>query len=146
MRYSGTQLSALAQVDPYEINQPCSGGDQQLSITLSVVAASPTPSNRKHRPKGSASGWLELRTGNRKRKRPSVSHYYRWDSPKGRVSEYVKASRVSQVHRLIAEETPALDILKVVVEGKKTLSGVSAKLLGKCPKIYQEKEQLDLMD
>ena len=130
MRYSGTQLSALTQVEPYEINQRCSGGDQPLHIEPSAAAANTKPRVRKHRPKGSASGWLETRTGNRKRKKPTVSHYYRWDSPKGRVSEYVKASRVSQVHQLIVEETPALEILKVVVEGKKKLSGVSVKLLG----------------
>ena len=131
MRYSGIQLSALPQMEPYEIGRPCSGGDRQLSIKLSVAVDNTKPSSRKHRPKGSASGWLESRTGNRKRKQPSVSHYYRWDSPKGRVSEYVKASRVNQVHQLITEETPALDILKVVVEGKKKLSRVSAKLLDK---------------
>ncbi|MBE9067902.1 DNA adenine methylase [Leptolyngbya cf. ectocarpi LEGE 11479] len=88
------------------------------------------PKPRTHRPKGSASGWLETRTGNKKRKNPTVSYYYRWDSPRGRVSEYVKAGRVTRVHQLITDGKPALEILKVVVEGKKKLSGVSAELLG----------------
>lgn len=86
---------------------------------------------RKHRAKGRASGWLETRTGNKKRKNPSVSHYYRWDSPKGRVSEYVMASRVSAVRQMLEAGQPALEILKVVVDGKKKLSAVSAELLGK---------------
>ena len=100
---------------------------------------------RKHRPKGGASGWLETRTGNKKRKNPSVSYYYRWDSPKGRVTEYVKGSKLSAVRQMLAADRPALEILKVVVDGKKKLSGVSAELLGKCLKNCQEKEQLDLM-
>lgn len=130
MRYSGTQLSILPQVEPYEISRPCSGGGQPLDIELSAAAVTTKSRVRQHRPKGGASGWLETRTGNRKRKNPTVSHYYRWDSPKGRVSEYVKAGRVTRVHQLIVEEMPALEILQVVVEGKKKLSGVSAKLLG----------------
>ncbi len=86
---------------------------------------------RKHREKGNASGWIEERTGNRKRANPSVSYYYRWDSHKGRVSEYIRASKVARVARLIEAERPALEILKVVVEGKRKLPEVSAKLLGK---------------
>ncbi|MEM6772582.1 MAG: hypothetical protein AAF597_18535 [Bacteroidota bacterium] len=86
---------------------------------------------RKHRAPGNASGWIEERVGNRKRANPSVSYYYRWDSHKGRVSEYIRASQVARVVGLIEAERPALDILKVVVDGKRKLSAVSAELLGK---------------
>ena len=86
-------------------------------------------SKRKHRAPGNASGWIEERTGNKKRANPSVSYYYRWDSPKGRVSEYIRASQVARVANLIEAGRPALEILKVVVEGKRKITGVSAELL-----------------
>ncbi len=86
---------------------------------------------RKHRVPGNASSWIEERTGNKKRANPSVSYYYRWDSPKGRVSEYIRASQVTRVARLIVAERPALEILRVVVNGKRKLSAVSTELLGK---------------
>ena len=83
----------------------------------------------KYRAPGNASGWIEERTGNKKRANPSVSYYYRWDSHKGRVSEYIRASQVARVAKLIEAERPALEILRVVVEGKRKISGVSAELL-----------------
>ena len=58
-----------------------------------------------------------------------MSYYYRWDSHKGRVSEYIRANQVTRVARLIEAERPALEILRVVVEGKRKVSGVSAELL-----------------
>lgn len=132
-RLAGDQLSMLPGVLPYRIDPNlCSGGDmrspvpEQLSL-IQVESVKP-PASRQHRPKGSASGWIEERRGNQKRKKPSVSYYYRWDSPEGRVNEYVRANRLTRINQLIAEKRPALEILKVVTEGKK-LSGVSAKLL-----------------
>lgn len=129
MRYSGTQLSALAQVEPYEINRSCSGGDKPLPVESSAAAANPKPRVRKHRPKGSASGWLETRTGNKRRKKTSTSYYYRWDSPKGRITEYVKASKVSGVTRMLDSGKPALEILQYVMAGRKA-TGVTAEVLG----------------
>lgn len=145
-RYSGTQLSALDQVEPYEIGQdlqvfkPASdpetikqglaeGWIVPLNMELPAAAEDTKSSARRHRPKGSASGWLESRTGNRKRKKPSVSYYYRWDSPKGRVSEYVKASKLSGVNQMLSENCPALEILEYVIEGKKKPSKLAQTLL-----------------
>ena len=110
-----TQLSTLSEVAAYEVRAVCSGGKNDAI--------------RRHRDKGRASGWIEERTGNRGRKQPSVSYYYRWDSHKGRVSEYIRASQVMRVAKLIEAERPALEILRVVVEGKRKISGVSAELL-----------------
>ena len=45
------------------------------------------------------------------------------------MSEYIRASQVTRVARLIAAERPALEILRIVVEGKRKVSGVSAELL-----------------
>ncbi|MEM0978642.1 MAG: hypothetical protein AAGH78_00070 [Cyanobacteria bacterium P01_H01_bin.58] len=112
---NGMQLALLS----------CSGG----SVAVRRKPCAVVESRRKHRAPGNASGWIEERTGNRKRANPSVSYYYRWDSHKGRVSEYIRASQVTRVAGLIEEERPALEILKVVVEGKRKVSGVSAELL-----------------
>ena len=58
-----------------------------------------------------------------------MSYYYRWDSHKGRVSKYIRASKLTRMTRLIEEEWPALEILRIVVEGKRKVSRVSAELL-----------------
>lgn len=122
---NGMQLALLPESVVYQRVDPRSGGKRTMvRKPLDAVG-----SKRKHRAPGNASGWIEERTGNRKRANPSVSYYYRWDSHKGRVSEYIRASQVARVAKLIEAERPALEILKVVVEGKRTLSGVSAELL-----------------
>ena len=124
---NGMQLALLPEVSPYQIVNPRSGGN--VAVRRKSCAA--VESRRKHREKGYASGWIEERMGNRRRANPSVSYYYRWDSHKGRVSEYIRASQVTRVTKLIEAERPALEILKVVVEGKRTVSGVAAELIGK---------------
>ena len=43
--------------------------------------------------------------------------------------EYIRASQVMRVAGLVEAERPALEILKVVVDGKRKISGVSAELL-----------------
>ena len=122
---NGEQLALLPEPVVYQCVDLRSGGKRTMvRKPLDVVE-----SRRKHREKGNASGWIEARTGNRKRANPSVSYYYRWDSHKGRVSEYIRSSNLTRVARLIEAERPALEILKVVVEGKRKVSGVSVELL-----------------
>ncbi|MEN8444083.1 MAG: hypothetical protein ABG776_03610 [Cyanobacteria bacterium J06555_13] len=122
---NGAQLALLTEPVVYQRVDPRSGG-RRVMVRKSLDLEG---SKRKHRSPGNASGWIEERMGNRKRANPSVSYYYRWDSHKGRVSEYIRASQVTRVVRLIEAERPALEILKVVVEGKRKVSGVSAELL-----------------
>ena len=122
---NGTQLALLPQVLPYQIVNPRSGG----KVAVRRKSRSAVDSRRKHRDAGNASGWIEERTGNRKRANPSVSYYYRWDSHKGRVSEYIRASQVKRVAGLIEAERPALEILRVVIEGKRKISVVATELL-----------------
>ncbi|NEP59023.1 MAG: hypothetical protein F6K31_18705 [Symploca sp. SIO2G7] len=122
---NGMQLALLPEPVVYQRVDLRSGGKR----TMVRKPMDAVESRRKHRDKGNASGWIEERTGNRKRANPSVSYYYRWDSHKGRVSEYIRASQVTRVAKLIEAERPALEILKVVVEGKRKISGVSAELL-----------------
>ena len=122
---NGAQLAFLPEVVVYQRVDLRSGGKR----TMVRKALDAVGSNRKHRAPGNAAGGIEERTGIRKRANPSVSYYYRWDSHKGRVSEYIRASQVTRVAGLIEAERPALEILRVVVEGKRNLPKVSAKLL-----------------
>lgn len=136
---AGDQLSMLPNVAPYRIDpNKCSGGDEGVwherlqSCQLNLIEVEPmtkSDGNRRHRLKGKASGWIEERRGNQKRKKPTTSYYYRWDSPAGRVNEYIRAGRLARVSLLVEADRPALEILRVVAEGK-NLSGVAAKLLG----------------
>ncbi|MEM8611176.1 MAG: hypothetical protein AAGF93_04080 [Cyanobacteria bacterium P01_H01_bin.105] len=122
---NGAQLALLPEQVVYQRVDPRSGGRR----TMVHKPLDAEGIKRKHREKGNASGWIEERIGNRGRKQPSVSYYYRWDSHKGRVSEYIRASQVTRVERLIEAERPALEILRIVVEGKRKISGVSPELL-----------------
>ncbi|MEA5464164.1 hypothetical protein [Leptothoe sp. PORK10 BA2] len=47
------------------------------------------------------------------------------------MSDYISASKLARVAGLIEAERPALEILRVVVDEKRKVSGVSAELLGK---------------
>ena len=122
---NGEQLALLPELVVYQRVDLRSGGKR----TVVRKPLDAEGSKHRYRRPGNASGWIEERTGNKKRANPSVSYYYRWDSHKGRVSEYIRASKVTRVARLIEAERPALEILKVVVVGKRKLSGVSAELL-----------------
>ncbi|MEA5464756.1 hypothetical protein [Leptothoe sp. PORK10 BA2] len=124
---NGAQLALLPELVVYQRVDLRSGGKR----TMVPKPLDSAENRRKHRAHGHASGWIEERIGNRGRKQPSVSYYYRWDSPRGRVSEYIRASKLARVTGLIEAERPALEVLRVVVDGKRKVSGVSAELLGK---------------
>lgn len=62
------------------------------------------PRTRRHTPKGQACGWIETRTGNCKRKKPSVSHYYKWDDESGRGSRYIPAAKLAAATVMIYEQ------------------------------------------
>lgn len=100
------------------------GGERSPAVSV----PRPAPS-RRYRARGRASGWIETRVGNTRRKRPSLSHYYRWDSPQGRVTEYICADRVAAVSQMLAENRPALEVLRFVMAGRK-VTGVTARVLG----------------
>ena len=60
---------------------------------------------------------------------PSTNYHYRWDSPKGRITEYVKAFKVSGVTRILDSGKPVLEILRYVMAGRKA-TGVTVEVLG----------------
>jgi len=49
---------------------------------------------RRHTPKGKACGWIEERVVNKKREKPSVSYYHKWDDAEGSRSRYIPPGKV----------------------------------------------------
>ncbi|QQE64125.1 site-specific DNA methylase [Leptolyngbya sp. BL0902] len=82
----------------------------------SVVRKRP---QRRHSPKGKASGWMEERQGNKKRKTPSVSYYYGWLEEGVCRKRYVPAGKVHRVNEMIHQRRPVADILTFIGEKKK---------------------------
>ena len=83
-------------------------------------------SQRRHSPKGKASGWIKERKGNTQRKQASVSYYYCWDEPVKRDGQaeyqrhhvYVPVGAIAQVQEMIAEREPVAVVLGAI-EGEK---------------------------
>ncbi len=84
----------------------------------------PAPESASSKPKrfslpGHASGWIEERQGNKKRKRPSISQYYCWDTrdkegkPKRRKL-YIPAGKVATVQQMVTDRRPVEDIVQVL--------------------------------
>jgi hypothetical protein len=71
---------------------------------------------RRHSPKGTASGWLEERQGNKKRKTPSVSSYYGWFEGGACRKRYVPVGKVYRVHEMIQQRKPTSEILAYLGE------------------------------
>ena len=124
-------LDTLREAIPYQYAQ------ESLLSAISQVQQNLVPSarrsvnrsKRRHRLRGQASGFIEEREGNKSRPVPSVSYYYRWDSPVGRVTEYIPAAKLLQVETLIRARTPAIEVLEAVCVGKKKTTQKTQQLL-----------------
>lgn len=75
-----------------------------LSVSLPEQSPELSPRTRRHTPKGKASGWIEERVGNKSRKKPSVSHIYKWEDAVGKHSLYIKAAKVARVMEMVYGE------------------------------------------
>lgn len=75
----------------------------------------PPPRSRRHSAKGEASGWIEERIGNRKRRNPSTSYYYRWQDDTGRHTRYIPAGKLWRVQQMVeVEARPIAEVLEVL--------------------------------
>jgi hypothetical protein len=89
-------------------------GIPQPHASEAIQSTEPAPSPqrvRRHTPKGKASGWIETRNGNVKRKRPSVSHFYKWEDVEGRGSRYIPAGKVERVRVVYGERRSVVEVL-----------------------------------
>jgi len=76
-----------------------------------AVDLDPGSNKRRHSEKGSASGWLEKRLGNKHRKHPSVSYYYGWLDQGQQCKRYVPVAKVGQVTQMISDRCGVEEIL-----------------------------------
>jgi hypothetical protein len=86
--------------------------EESLLFPPEQVAQSPPDRPRRHSPKGKASGWIEQRIGNRKRKTPNTSYYYCWQIGEQREKLYIPARKVWRVQQMVEVEGRAIaDVL-----------------------------------
>ena len=70
---------------------------------------------RRHSRKGHASGWIEERQGNKQRKHPSTSYYYRYyDSDGRKQQQYVQVHLMGQVRQLIDQRCTVEAVLQFI--------------------------------
>lgn len=97
----------MPKPDPVSSAEGCSGGEGRGK-------------RRRHTPKGSASGWIEERVGNRKRVHPTVSYYYRWDESDDRGTVYLPVAIAPTVKRMVeVERQPVSKVLEFIQKRKK---------------------------
>jgi hypothetical protein len=91
-------------------------GGKPVELLLPVDCLEKLPTirrqqQRRYSPKGKASGWLEERQGNKKRKTPSTSYYYGWLDGDTCRKRYVPAGKLHRVHEMINQRKPVSEIL-----------------------------------
>jgi hypothetical protein len=75
----------------------------------------PTKRKRRHSPKGKASGWIEERFANKKRKMPTTYYVYKWEDATGRHSRYIPARKLWRVQQMVEiEGRPIAEVLEVL--------------------------------
>ena len=67
--------------------------------------------HRRHSAKGQASGWIEERQGNRRRKVPSTSYYYCWLEQGARRKCYVPVGKLWRLVQLLDQRRPVREIV-----------------------------------
>lgn len=66
--------------------------------------------NRRHSRKGHASGWVEERQGNRKRKTPTTSYFYCWLEEGQRRKRYIPSGKLYRVNQMLDQRKPSKEI------------------------------------
>lgn len=67
---------------------------------------------KRHSLKGAASGWIEERIGNKKRKNPTTSYYYCWQGNGQRMKVYIKARLMWRCHQMVETRCSVDEILR----------------------------------
>lgn len=123
----GLQQVILPEIEAYWIENPVPA-DQIERVTSSGWIATKDgqhlnplhhtleqPRKRRHSRKGKASGWIEERQGNKKRKNPSTSYYYRYYDADGRKQQqYVQVRLMDKVPQLINQRCSVETILQYI--------------------------------
>ncbi len=98
------------------VKLPGLSGGRAVELPLPVDCLEKLPNlrrsqQRRYSPKGKASGWLEPREGNKKRKTPSTSYYYGWLDGDACRKRYVPVGKLNRVHEMISQRKSTSEIL-----------------------------------
>lgn len=125
----GLQQSMLPEIEAYWLENPVVPSEKIQRITHSGWIATTDgthlnplhytpeqpPKQRRHSRKGQASGWIEERQGNKHRKNPSTSYYYRYYDADGRKQQqYVQVRLMDKVPQLINQRCSVEEILQYI--------------------------------
>ena len=93
--------------------------EQPLDKAVVVAASNPKSSARKRYPKrGKASGWIETRTANPKRKKPNQYQVYRWEAEGKRHSRSLRRAIAPLVEQMINEGEPWRAIVERIEQSR----------------------------
>lgn len=84
---------------------------QPLLHQVRSLLGVPHQPKRRHSPKGHASGWIEERIGNKKRKTPNTSYYYCYQDCDRRHKLYVPVGKMYRIRQLIDQRQPVAAII-----------------------------------
>jgi hypothetical protein len=114
----------IATVDGQHLNplhftpeQPPTTIDRRYSLYLDPIPDTPEQPTkaRRHSRKGEATGWIEERQGNKHRKHPSTSYYYRYyDSDGRKQQQYVQVHLMGQIRQMIDQRCTVEIVLKYI--------------------------------
>jgi hypothetical protein len=105
IRWKNGRLSSLTWKDYQRY------GYQHLSSPEQPTQLKAGDRPRRHSPKGKATGWIEERQGNLKRKNPSTSYYYCWQDGDRRGKQYVPVRKMATVSQMVNDRCSVDDIL-----------------------------------
>jgi hypothetical protein len=120
-KLEGLQLALFPGVEPYWLENPKTGC-KKSSQAVEKVSERRKRIERRHTPKGMASGWLKERKGNTKRRNPTTSYYYCWETREGdgykRHQVYVPVRVIDEVRRMINRRQSVEAILEIILNIK----------------------------
>jgi|GEM_PF-7068274 len=123
----GTIIRLIAGGAEIDIGAICNHWQpfKRLKLIRPSSPEPPTQTNgkrkRRYSPKGKASGWIEERQGNLKRKRPSTSFYYCWLDTDGRKQKtYIPSRQVREISGMVSRRCSVDEILPVIRKQPKT--------------------------
>ena len=120
-KLEGLQLALFPEVEPYWLENPESKA-RKSAQPAEKASEHRKRIERRHTPKGMASGWLKERKGNTKRRNPTTSYYYCWETREGdgykRHQVYVPVRVVDEVRRMINRRQSVEAILEIILNIK----------------------------
>ncbi|MBD2462298.1 hypothetical protein H6G89_14715 [Oscillatoria sp. FACHB-1407] len=115
---NGTEQPHVLERSPSDLCQEKSSPEQPNQTCQHLLNATPTPEptkrQRRHSPKGKASGTIKERRGNTRRKKPSISYFYEWFEKGKKRTLYIPTRQIEQVRTMIDSRCSVNEILHAI--------------------------------